>query len=95
MAAIKQADHTPDLQTQTPVLTEGKGEVKVDFRRQSSASNYYLSRNGRAPIGALANSVEIRNDHEKFNGRNMVDIPSIKFFTQRRYRANWPFVDGH
>jgi hypothetical protein len=25
----------------------------------------------------------------------MVDIPRIKFFAQRRYRANWPFVDGH
>jgi glycerol-3-phosphate O-acyltransferase len=25
----------------------------------------------------------------------MVDIPRIKFFVQRRYRANWPFVDGH
>jgi len=25
----------------------------------------------------------------------MVDIPRIKFFGQRRYRANWPFVDGY
>jgi hypothetical protein len=25
----------------------------------------------------------------------MVDIPRIKFFVQRRYRANWPFLDGH
>jgi hypothetical protein len=25
----------------------------------------------------------------------MVDIPRIKFFAQRRYRANWPVVDGH
>jgi hypothetical protein len=25
----------------------------------------------------------------------MVDIPRIIFFAQRRYRANWPFVDGH
>jgi hypothetical protein len=25
----------------------------------------------------------------------MVDIPRIKFFAQRRDRANWPFVDGH
>jgi hypothetical protein len=25
----------------------------------------------------------------------MVDIPRIKFFAQHRYRANWPFVDGH
>jgi hypothetical protein len=25
----------------------------------------------------------------------MVDIPRIKFFAQRRYRANWPFMDGH
>jgi len=24
----------------------------------------------------------------------MVDIPRIKFFAQRRYRANWPFMDG-
>jgi hypothetical protein len=31
----------------------------------------------------------------KFNRRHMVDIPRIKFFAQRRYRANWPFVDGH
>jgi ATP-dependent Clp protease adaptor protein ClpS len=32
---------------------------------------------------------------EKFNRRHMVDIPRIKFFAQRRYRANWPFVDGN
>jgi hypothetical protein len=41
---------------------------------------------------------------EKFNrpdeglgifDRHMVDIPRIKFLAQRRYRANWPFVDGH
>jgi hypothetical protein len=38
--------------------------------------------------------VEIKA-HEKFNRRHMVDIPRIKFFSQRRYRANWPFVDGH
>jgi hypothetical protein len=38
--------------------------------------------------------VEIKA-HEKFNRRHMVDIPRIKFFAQRRYRANWPFVDGH
>jgi hypothetical protein len=25
----------------------------------------------------------------------MVDIPRIKFFVQRRYRTNWPFLDGH
>jgi hypothetical protein len=25
----------------------------------------------------------------------MVDIARIKFFAQRRYRANWPLVDGH
>jgi hypothetical protein len=25
----------------------------------------------------------------------MVDIPRIKFFAQRRYRANWTFLDGH
>jgi hypothetical protein len=31
----------------------------------------------------------------KFNRRHMVDIPRIKFFAQRRYRANWPFMDGH
>jgi prepilin-type processing-associated H-X9-DG protein len=27
--------------------------------------------------------------------RGMVDIPRIKSFAQRRYRANWSFVDGH
>jgi hypothetical protein len=27
--------------------------------------------------------------------KRQVDIPRIKFFAQRRYRANWPFVDGH
>jgi tRNA pseudouridine55 synthase len=31
----------------------------------------------------------------KFNRRHMVDIPRIKFFAQHRYRANWPFLDGH
>jgi hypothetical protein len=31
----------------------------------------------------------------KFNHRHMVDIPRIKFFAQRRYRANWSFLDGH
>jgi hypothetical protein len=25
----------------------------------------------------------------------MVDILRIKFFAQRRYRENWPFMDGH
>jgi hypothetical protein len=43
---------------------------------------------------ALANLVEIKA-REKFNRRHMVDIPRIKFFAQRRYRANWPFMDGH
>jgi hypothetical protein len=33
--------------------------------------------------------------HEKFYRRHMVDIPRIKFFAQQRYRANWPFLDGH
>jgi prepilin-type processing-associated H-X9-DG protein len=32
---------------------------------------------------------------EKFYRRYMVDIPRIKFFAQRRYRANWSFLDGH
>jgi hypothetical protein len=32
---------------------------------------------------------------EKFYRRHIVDIPRIKFFGQRRYRANWSFVDGH
>jgi len=43
---------------------------------------------------ALANLVEIKA-REKFNRRHMGDIPRIKFFAQRRYRANWPFMDGH
>jgi len=38
--------------------------------------------------------VEIKA-REKFNRRLMVDIPRIKFFAQRRYRENWPFIDGH
>jgi hypothetical protein len=38
--------------------------------------------------------VEIKA-REKFNRRHMVDIPRIKFFAQRRYRANWSFMDGH
>jgi uncharacterized protein len=33
--------------------------------------------------------------HEKFNRRHVVDIPRIKFFAQRRYWGNWPFLDGH
>ncbi len=32
---------------------------------------------------------------EKFNRRHIVDIARIKFFAQHRYRANWPFMDGH
>jgi hypothetical protein len=55
---------------------------------------YCPPRNGRAPIGALANLFEIEV-REKFNRRHMVDIPGIKFFAQRRYRTNWPFMDGH
>jgi hypothetical protein len=31
---------------------------------------------------------------EEVNRRHMLDIPRIKFFGQRRYRANWPFMDG-
>jgi hypothetical protein len=38
--------------------------------------------------------VEIKA-REKFNRRHLVYIPSIKFLAQRRYRANWPFMDGH
>jgi hypothetical protein len=34
------------------------------------------SRNGRAPIGALENLVEIKA-REKFNRRHMVDIPIL------------------
>lgn len=54
-------------------------------------------------IGALANLVGIKAC-EQFNrpdkglgiyDRHMVDIPRNKFFTQLRYRANWPFKDGH
>ncbi len=52
---------------------------------------------------ALENPVEIKA-LEKFNrpdeglgifDRHMVDIPRIKFFAQRPYRANRSFVDGH
>jgi len=32
---------------------------------------------------------------EKFNRRLMADVQRIKFFAQHRYRANWPFLDGH
>jgi hypothetical protein len=42
----------------------------------------------------MANLVEIKA-RGKFNRRHMFDIPRIKFFAQRRYQANWPFVDGH
>jgi hypothetical protein len=45
-------------------------------------------------IGALENLVEIKA-RGKFNRTHMVNIPRIKFFAQRRYRANWPFLDGH
>ena len=44
---------------------------------------------------ALENLFEIRNAHEKFDSRHMGNIPRIKFFAQRRYRTNWPFLDGH
>jgi hypothetical protein len=27
--------------------------------------------------------------------RELVDIPRINFFAQRRYRANWSFPDEH
>jgi len=45
-------------------------------------------------IQKQANLVEIKAC-EKSNRRHRVDIPRIKFFAQRRYRANWPFMDGH
>jgi hypothetical protein len=32
---------------------------------------------------------------DKFYRRHIVDIPRKKFFVQRRYRANWPLLDGH
>ncbi|XPS88134.1 uncharacterized protein Dvar_61520 [Desulfosarcina variabilis str. Montpellier] len=32
---------------------------------------------------------------EKFYHRHMVDISRIKFFAQRRYRANWSFLYEH
>jgi len=28
-------------------------------------------------------------------GVHMVDISRIQFFAQQKYRANWPFLDGH
>jgi len=28
-------------------------------------------------------------------GTEWIFIPKIKFFVQRRYRANWPFVDEY
>ncbi len=62
--------------------------------RPNNRLNLCPSRNGRAPSGALANLVEIKA-REKFNRRHRVDIPRIKFFAQRLYRANWPFMDGH
>jgi len=31
----------------------------------------------------------------KFFRRHIVDIPRKKFFVQCRYRASWPFLDGH
>jgi hypothetical protein len=31
----------------------------------------------------------------KFYHRHMVDISRIEIFAQRRYLANWPFMDGH
>ena len=45
-------------------------------------------------IQKSANLFEIKA-HEKFYRRHMVDLPRIKFFVQHRYRANWPFMDGH
>jgi hypothetical protein len=46
------------------------------------------------PIQKSENLVEIKA-RGKFNRRHMVDIPRNPFFAQRRYRANWPFMDGH
>jgi hypothetical protein len=40
-----------------------------------------------------ASLVEIKA-REKLNRRHMVDILRIKFFPQRRYQANWSFMDG-
>jgi len=45
-------------------------------------------------IQISANWVEIQA-REKLNRRHMVDIPRNPFFAQRRYRANWPFMDGY
>jgi hypothetical protein len=45
------------------------------------------------PIQKSANLVEIKA-RGKFNRRHMVDIPRIQFFVQRRYWANWSFMDG-
>jgi hypothetical protein len=45
-------------------------------------------------IQKSANLVEIKA-RGKFNRRHMVDIPRIQFGAQRRYRANWTFMDGH
>jgi hypothetical protein len=42
----------------------------------------------------ITNLFEIKA-YGKFNHRQMVDILRIKFFAQRRYQANWPFLDGH
>ena len=46
------------------------------------------------PVQKSANLFEIKAC-EKFYRRHIVDIPRIKFFAQRRYRANWPFMDRH
>jgi hypothetical protein len=43
--------------------------------------------NELVPIKKSDNLVEIKA-RGKFNRRHMVDIPRIKFFVQRRYRAN-------
>jgi len=45
-------------------------------------------------IQKSANLAEIKA-REKLNRRHMVDIPRIQLFAQRRYRANWTFMDGH
>jgi len=47
-----------------------------------------------AAIQKSANLGEIK-PREKFNRWHIGDIPRIQFFAQRRYRANWPFMDRH
>jgi len=84
------------LGTNSPAQEEKASLGRSFFIRGSFDHNlcFNIGKHEFVPIQKLANLFEIKA-RGKFNRRHMVDIPRIKFFAQRRYRANWPFLDGH